>query len=253
MKAVFIDIDGTLATELDVPASAAEGIRKLRQSGALVFICTGRSMYYVRRYFGQYADGFICNNGRLAVMGEEVLYDHPIERERIDELTAIAESCGNAVIWYGRDEGWFYGSDEEYEQLRNDEQVELINRHLSEDMKAYCFNMYFHQRQTLYETEKALEGKCVINPHGPLPHADVTVLGHDKGSALKTVRKALKIRKKDTFAFGDGVNDLSMFAAAGYGVAMGNGSPRLKEKADFITTGIDDDGLLNGLIHCKLI
>lgn len=253
MKAVFIDIDGTLATELDVPASAREGIRKLRQSGALVFICTGRSLYYVRRYFGQYADGFICNNGRLAVMGQRTLYDHPVERGTIEELTAVSQQCGNAVIWYGRDEGWYQGSDDDYERLKNDEQVERISKGLKENMQAYCFNIYFHQRETLHETERALEGKCIINPHGPLPHADVTVLGHDKGSALKAVTRVLKIRKKDTYAFGDGVNDLSMFEAAGYGVAMGNGSPKLKEKADFITTDIDDEGLLNGLTHCGLI
>ena len=50
-----------------------------------------------------------------------------------------------------------------------------------------------------------------------------------------------------TIAFGDGGNDLSMIRQAGIGVAMGNASDELKRNADYITTSVDDDGILNAL------
>ena len=54
-------------------------------------------------------------------------------------------------------------------------------------------------------------------------------------------------------AFGDGGNDCSMIKTAGIGVAMGNALPSLKEAADFTTTSVDDDGVLNALRHFNLI
>ena len=55
-----------------------------------------------------------------------------------------------------------------------------------------------------------------------------------------------------TIAFGDGGNDLSMILQAGIGVAMGNATPELKQHADYITTSVDDDGILNALKHFNL-
>ena len=44
-------------------------------------------------------------------------------------------------------------------------------------------------------------------------------------------------------AFGDGENDLSMMELAGIGVAMDNGNPVLKKKADFIARSNEEDGV----------
>ncbi len=47
----------------------------------------------------------------------------------------------------------------------------------------------------------------------------------------------------DTYAFGDGLNDLQMIEYVGTGVAMGNAVPELKEIADFVTKPVDEDGI----------
>jgi hypothetical protein len=54
-------------------------------------------------------------------------------------------------------------------------------------------------------------------------------------------------------AFGDGGNDASMIRTAGIGVAMGNALDSLKKEADYTTTSVDDDGVLNALRHFKLV
>ncbi|MDD6422535.1 MAG: HAD-IIB family hydrolase, partial [Intestinibaculum porci] len=64
MKLVFFDIDGTLAHGLEVPASTQSAIKQLRKNGHKVLICTGRAISYVKKYFAQYADGYIAFNGR---------------------------------------------------------------------------------------------------------------------------------------------------------------------------------------------
>ena len=57
------------------------------------------------------------------------------------------------------------------------------------------------------------------------------------------------IDKSETMAFGDGQNDVDMFAAVGTAVAMGNACRAAKEAADYITDPVDEDGIWNALKH----
>ena len=53
---------------------------------------------------------------------------------------------------------------------------------------------------------------------------------------------------KDVVVFGDEKNDLSMFIDEWTSIAMGNAIDELKEKATYITSDADDDGIYNA---CK--
>ena len=61
------------------------------------------------------------------------------------------------------------------------------------------------------------------------------------------------ISQKDTVAFGDGPNDFDMIEYAGIGVAMGNAVEALKRRADFVTKGIDEDGVAYAMEELGLI
>ena len=63
----------------------------------------------------------------------------------------------------------------------------------------------------------------------------------------------LNFRNCSAIAFGDGGNDSSMILQAGIGVAMGNAIDALKQQADYVTTSVDDDGILNALRHFNVI
>ena len=58
---------------------------------------------------------------------------------------------------------------------------------------------------------------------------------------------ALGVEIKDTMAFGDGSNDMSMIRAAGIGVAMANADEALKAAADYITDTNDADGVAKAM------
>ena len=57
----------------------------------------------------------------------------------------------------------------------------------------------------------------------------------------------------ETMAFGDGGNDISIIRRAGTGVAMGNAGDNVKAAADYVTTSVDDDGVMNALVHFGVI
>ena len=71
---------------------------------------------------------------------------------------------------------------------------------------------------------------------------EFTSEGISKGEALKFVSDHTGIPMERIMAIGDNLNDVEMIKAAGFGVAMGNAIPLLKEKADWVTAINDEDG-----------
>ena len=64
-----------------------------------------------------------------------------------------------------------------------------------------------------------------------------------KGLALQTVAKDLGVDVNQILAIGDGENDIEMLKVAGIGVAMGDGSQKLKDVADHIVATADENGV----------
>ena len=255
MNLLFFDIDGTLAVRTTVPQSAAEAIAKVRENGDKVFICTGRNPAYVKKNFSQYADGFICSNGRYAFMGDDVLYDHPVSVEAIREIQEALRPIGGSILFNGIVHGYFSGDEEGFKVMSAVQQDGYVQREDDPEKMdpIYAYDVWFTSKEMLGEMAEALKGVCLFNPHGPHPTADVTVLGVDKGTALVHVAERLNVPLENTYAFGDGINDICMLEAAGNAIAMGNGMPEVKAAADFVTTEIMDDGVKNAMIHYHLI
>ena len=253
MRIVFFDIDGTLAMGTDVPASAAAAIERVRANGDLVFICTGRARAYAEKNFGQYADGFVCCNGRLAFSGAEHLYEAPLSCEQVTSIVATLDELEAGYCFF---EEWkaYYGGERAYRPIA--EGIlglgELGDGVEPATIRAFNFDVYFEDADHRSRIAKALASTCLLNPHGPHPSADMTVLGVDKGDAVRNVAKSLGVDLQDTYAFGDGINDLCMLKAAGHGIAMGNAMDEVKAAAEFVTRDITDDGVAVGLAHYGL-
>lgn len=82
---------------------------------------------------------------------------------------------------------------------------------------------------------------------------DIVRKGVSKGSGVKNLFNTLGLNGIPTYAFGDGINDLALFEACDYGIAMGNAREELKEKATFISTKNTENGIVNGLKKFDLL
>jgi hydroxymethylpyrimidine pyrophosphatase-like HAD family hydrolase len=71
--------------------------------------------------------------------------------------------------------------------------------------------------------------------------------GASKGAALLALAERLGIPAAETFAIGDGLNDISMLTAAGVSVAMAGAPPSVRAAARFVTTSNDEEGFARAL------
>lgn len=64
-----------------------------------------------------------------------------------------------------------------------------------------------------------------------------------KAEALKFLMERLDVTRDELIACGDSPNDEDMIKFAGFGVAMGNALPEVKEIADYVTLSNEEDGV----------
>ena len=93
---------------------------------------------------------------------------------------------------------------------------------------------------------------CEATRWNPL-FADVVPQGSSKAIGIDKIIAHYGIRLEETMAFGDGGNDIPMLRHAGIGVAMGNSTTEVQAAADWVTTSVDEDGIMNALRHFGVI
>ena len=72
---------------------------------------------------------------------------------------------------------------------------------------------------------------------------EITMATADKGNGMVKLGEYLGITSEEIMTCGDSENDMAMIVAAGFGVAMANGTNEVKEAANYITDSNEEDGV----------
>ncbi|MEF2571516.1 MAG: peptidylprolyl isomerase, partial [Streptococcus salivarius] len=83
--------------------------------------------------------------------------------------------------------------------------------------------------------------------------SDVVANGISKASGVEHVLEHENLKPVNAMMFGDGPNDMEIFDYVGLKIAMGNAAPELKEKADYVTGTVEEDGIFNALEELGLV
>ena len=70
----------------------------------------------------------------------------------------------------------------------------------------------------------------------------------DKGQGIYKVMEHFDAPLEDVVVFGDDLNDLGMFNKKWFCIAMGNAKEALKEKADYVTDAVWNDGVYKACV-----
>ncbi len=241
VKAIVLDLDGTLLkNDKSISDYTVEILRKYSKIGKIV-IATGRSIYRIKSYTSQFDTvGSVNNNGGAIYKGTELIKKYDIDPNSIKDLVHRIQKLGKTEVsvWYpttnlttnpvyARPNGpTYYSTLEDFDT--NEIQKITIFTDEREGMLAIDYSEYGCK---LLLNAHELNFFCVMNEHV------------NKSEGLKELLNHLDIDPKTTIAFGDDLNDLEMFDLCGKSVAVSNAFELVKEKADDICLSNEEDGV----------
>ena len=256
IKAVFLDFDGTLFSHLtnEIPDSTVEAISKLKENGILVFLCTGRALSEIIWFDlkGIEFDGRILNNGQLVVDNKgEIIFECPIEGELKAGILKLFNE--KKISMYLATENGLYINFVNAACIKCQNAVNSSIPPLGsyKGEKIYMASAFYDNEKTYDELIKLQYIADITQwTQGAV---DIVPEGISKSTAIKQVIEKYDISLAQTLAIGDGENDIDMIEECDIGVAVGDAIDELKDRADYVTDDIDNDGVYNALKYFKLI
>lgn len=275
-KAVFLDVDGTLVNDYgQVPDSARDAVREARSNGHLVFLCTGRSVAELWPEILDIGfDGLIAGAGAFVQAGGEVLVHRYLSRRDLRHVMDFFGERGVDVYFQAND--GIYGT----RRLRAHLRRLIVGSVTDEDVLAELLRglfgfinaikvdadpfdtritkaIYIDSAVTLEEVRSEFAGVLDVVPSSAVffgPNSGEMMLpGVHKATGIEVLIRHLGIDRADTLAIGDSYNDLEMLEHVAVGIAMGNAPDAVRNVADDVTTGPDEDGIRLAFLRHGLI
>ncbi|MGL5414853.1 MAG: HAD family hydrolase [Clostridium sp.] len=256
-KAIFLDIDGTLIDcfkgILDITPRVKAVIRAIQAKGDYVFIATGRPYAFLSQAILDFGfDGFILANGAQVIINNKTIYSDYIPKETITNLIETLEKEKIQYILQGEKYCYMKETFKEFYDFYNKVGIErtLFKGDYSlEEANTYKVEMLCLDDET---AEKCLKIVSSNPEYAYVSSIDIRAfeLYSKKNTKAVGILKALEylgIDIKNSYAFGDGKNDIEMLSTVGCGIAMGNASDEVKEHANEITETVYNDGVAVGI------
>lgn len=260
-KAVFFDIDGTLLNvhrqKTKISKSVKEAIRALRRAGHYTFIASGRPRAYLSDELidPDLFDGHILMNGAVVSLSDhKVIFRKNLPVETVKKIISRAEA--NHVEYVLESDPFVYLK-KEYKALEKVyTSIDISLKHFIREYNASLKDMQIAKIEFLSDTPNAggLFHELLAWP-GLTGLLDPTLLKYmelysadvSKATGIAEILRHFDIPVEQSFAFGDGLNDLEMMDAAGTSLVMGNAGNALKAKADYVLPTVDEDGVAEGI------
>lgn len=246
------DFDGTLKNDEGIITKQdREAIAYFMREGGFFTVCTGRSYQGFHLYSPEYINApVLLANGALAYdyAAQKLIFNETIGEESFEAMRAVHEKFPDAAI-------------EMYPFEFLDGEKTKIN--------PVCFAINPTENSERHFTSQSIEFAVVNDPsegHYPWPklmiaahgvsqqvqalldgypeikylkttgdYVEILRCGSDKGSGLLRLAGYLGCAHKDTYAAGDGYNDVEMLVAAAGGFVPENGSPEALSAAKYVT------------------
>ena len=250
IKVIFFDIDDTLRNSKTgfIPSTIPTVFQQLRDRGILTGIATGRGIFgVVPEIKALKPDFFVTLNGAyIEDKKGSVLYSHKIARDKVEEYIAWTKEVG---IDYG-----LVGSHE----AKLSRRTEMISQAIDPIYPDLEVDPDFYQKEDIYQMwtfedqgddltlpESLASTLRMVRWHEH--SSDVVSISGSKATGVAKVVDQLGLKPENVMVFGDGLNDSELFDYAGISVAMGISHDKIKEKADYITKTIEENGIFDAL------
>ena len=250
IKIIFFDIDDTLRNSKTgfIPSTIPTVFQQLREKGILTGIATGRGIFgVVPEIKALKPDFFVTLNGAyIEDKKGNVIYSNKIARDKVEEYIAWTKEVG---IDYG-----LVGSHE----AKLSRRTEMISQAIDSIYPDLDVDPDFYQKEDIYQMwtfedqgdDLTLPENLSLTLRLVRWHehsSDVVPISGSKAAGVAKVVDQLGLKPENVMVFGDELNDLELFDYAGISVAMGISHEKIKEKADYTTKTLEEDGIFDAL------
>ena len=257
-RAIFFDIDGTLLDGSQgiykMSANTRSQIRRLQQDGDFVFLASGRPFAFLYEDLLSFGfDGFILMNGACITLHDEVIYKQPLPQKYVDDVCHTCEENKIEYILLGERHVYldkrFHHLDDFFTSFRmprsnfcdtfslHEISGEIFKMELSPQdrhQSAICRGFVTPDIDYLEDPR--------LNFHFELYAKQIS-----KATGILKILEYLKIDRQNSYAFGDGKNDIEMLGAVGHSFPMGNAAAEVQALASHVVASVTDDGVAEGI------
>lgn len=282
-KLVAIDLDGTMLNQYGIVTQKTKNsIKKAQENGIEIMIASGRPIDSVKTISKEIGSEnyFISGNGSIIydIKKDEIIYENVLKKQKALEIIKICEE--NSIFYNVYTEKEIIAKNLQYnvlyyhkENLTKAEEdkthiniVENIYDYIEKTEAKVLKVMICDKHQTIFnaimrklkevEDIEVLEvshmsRKIIRQGTEEIPieyfYTEISAKNVDKWTALEFLKEKLQISSEEIVAIGDNVNDKKMIEKSGYGIAMWQSAPQIKEIADYVTDSNVDDGVANAL------
>ncbi len=261
-KLLVLDVDGTLLnSEKQITKRTLTALKKVQQMGVKVVLASGRPLYGLTEVADKlelhtYGGYIMAYNGAQLVDAKtgNTIFEKRVDPQLIPYLEKKARSNKLGIFSYHQD----YIITDSPSNPHIKHEARINNMHIVHEEEFSIAIDYAPCKVVLVGDDEGvlveLEGHWKRRLNGTLDafrsepfFLEAVPCGIDKSNTLLWLMEYLDIKPAEVFAIGDGVRDVPMLQAAGFGVAVANALDSVKACADVITGSNDEDGVAQAI------
>ncbi|MFV0381251.1 MAG: Cof-type HAD-IIB family hydrolase [Breznakia sp.] len=270
VETICLDMDGTLLNNVkEISDQTKQYLLAFQKQGGQLILASGRTyarmieyanILQMDKYNGYIIEANGC--GVYEMKGHTCLYEKRMDMAQALEIIAYLKSFHEEIVIMGTykvycydpsggDISRFLENNKNMESLRN-RQFYKINDlcEIDEPINKLCISS---DANTITKIMRVLDEEERSYWYGrAIPTwLEFCAKATSKGKALQWLLDKTKKTPTTCVAFGDGENDLSMLAVAGYGVAMGNALDSVKASCQYVCETNEENGIIKFLDKIK--
>jgi Cof subfamily protein (haloacid dehalogenase superfamily) len=257
-----IDVDGTLLDGTHrLRSEVKEAVNELAASGVKVVLATARGPQAVVEIVQQFdfvpsligfSGGWIGELDSASMGPANVRLDQRLQAD-------IARSIVSLAINQGVEPNVFTPDSWRVRKLTDEiaEEIKIVNLQplVSDELLASDIEpskIMLISRLDIADTalpsiERSIQSLSTVAvstiTYSKRNYLEILPAGVNKAKAVAALSQFLGVDLSEVAAVGDGLNDLEMLSEAGFAIAMGNASDRLKAAADLVVRSNDEAGV----------
>ena len=243
-KMIVTDLDGTLLNEEStVSEFTIQTLKRCRDIGIKVVYATGRGSSSKLIVPFELFNGYVVNNGAFSYErtneDDEIIYKSLIHYKDLRPLLLACDRRGLKTaaqldhIHYSN-----FDVSKEWPEFRHFEIVDF-SKHEKDTEKMYAV---LNNDEDVRIIEKHLSDNIYLTVSRD-GFAQIMHINATKSNGVAALADYWDIDKSQIVAFGDDLNDIDLITYAGIGVAMQNSIDEVKEIADQICLDNENDGI----------